>query len=462
MFKTMDKEFKTRSKISRRDFVQNSAKAVLGAAVLPVILPSCKTGKKAGERINIAHIGVGDRGKWELIYYLLPLRGAMNVAVSDVFKSRRDEAASEINQFYRNNNDPAPECKAYPDFEEMLAGDDIDAVHITTPDHWHVPAAIKAARAGKHIMLAKPLGLSYPEYRILEDELKANNVRFHYGTQQRTMAHIKMGRDMILEGLIGDIERVDVWSPGKNPVENPVCNEVPVPPDFDYDRWTGPAPMRPYCPERVTNNGSWFNNDYSIGFLAGWGAHPLDILVWVLKDKVSGIYTCEGSGLFWEPGRLYNNIYSWDVICKYQDGLEVHFASDDVALRGVLDHRALKETNGTTFYGTKGWISLSRSSAQSNIPEIDQKLNNFQKNPDGWINSENNTMGQAFLDVINGKMEELCPLDDAIISDTISHMGDIAIRSDRKITWDPVKGEVVNDPEANKLYIREMRSPYTI
>lgn len=458
----MDKYLKTMCKIPRRAFVRNSAKVVLGAAILPVILPSCKTGKKAVERINIAHIGVGDRGKWELIYYLLPLRGALNVAVCDVFKSRRDEAASEINQFYRNNNDPAPECKAYLDFEEILARDDIDAVHITTPDHWHVPAAIRAARAGKHIMLAKPLGLSYPEYRILANELKANNVRFHYGTQQRTMEHMRLGRDLILEGAVGEIERVDVWSPGKNPVESPICNEVPVPSDFDYDRWTGPAPLRPYCPDRVTNNSSWFNYDYSIGFLAGWGAHPLDILVWVLKDKISGIYSCEGTGQFWAPGGLYNNILSWDVVCRYQNGIEVHFVSDDVGINGVMDNREMKETNGTTFYGTKGWISLSRSSAQSNIPEINQKLNNFQKNNDGWIISENNTMGQAFLDVINGKTTELCPLEDAIISDTISHMGDIAIRSGRKITWDPVRGEVVNDPEANKLFIREMRSPYTI
>jgi predicted dehydrogenase len=220
--------------------------------------------------------------------------------------------------------------------------------------------------------------------------------------------------------------------------------------------------MRPYCPERVTNNGSWFNYDYSIGFLGGWGAHPLDIMVWILKEKVSGSYTCEGTGDFWAPGGLYNNIYSWDVNCKYQAGLEVHFVSTDVAEREVLNHRERKEENGTTFYGTKGWISLSRSSAQSNIPEIDQKLNNFPKNNDGWIHSENNTMGKVFIDVIQGKSKELCPLDEAIISDTISHMGDIAIRTKRKVTWDPVKGEVIGDPEANSLFVREMRKPYNI
>lgn len=458
----MDKKEKSTRNISRRDFVQNSVKVVIGAALLPTIIPSCSGRKKANDRITIAHIGVGQRGSWEMMNYLLPLREALNVAVCDVFKDRRDEAAKIVNKFYKDNNDFSIECKAYLDFEEILQRKDIDAVHITTPDHWHVPAAIKAARAGKHIMLAKPLGLSYPEYQILAKELADNDVRFHYGTQQRTIEHMKLGYNMIKEGVIGDIERVDVWAPGKNPVSSPVCNEVPVPPDFDFDKWTGPAPMRPYCPDRVTNNSSWFINDYSIGFLAGWGAHPLDILVWILKDKVTGSYTCEGTGQFWPAGGLYNNILSWDVYCKYNSGLEVRFVSDDVAINGVLEHRERKETNGTTFYGAKGWISLSRSSAQSNIPDINQKLNNFPKNSEGWINSENNTLGKVFLDIIKGQSKELCPLDEAIISDTISHMGDITIRTNRKVTWDPIKGEVVGDPEANKLFIRGMRIPYTV
>lgn len=458
----MNRNNKFMRTITRRDFIQKSAIGAAGITVLPIILPSCSDRKPANSRINIAHIGVGDRGTAELVYYLLPLRGAVNIAVCDVFKDRRDKAAQTINDFYKKNNDPVPQCTAYLDLEEILQRDDIDAVHITTPDHWHVPAAIKAARAGKHIMLAKPLGLSYPQNLILTKELAANNVRFHYGTQQRTSPHMKLGYDMIREGLLGEIERVDVWAPGKNNVESPVCNEVPVPADFDFDKWTGPAPLRPYCPDRVTNNSSWFNYDYSIGFLGGWGAHPLDILVWILKEKVSGVYSCEGTGQFWTPGGLYNNIWSWDVTCKYQNGVEVHFVSDDVALTSVLNHRDIKETNGTTFYGTKGWLSLSRSSAQSNIPEINQKINNFPKNTDGWINSELNTMGQVFLDVLNGKINELCPLEDAIISDTISHMGDIAIRSAKKVTWDPAKGEVTGDPEANKLYIREMRSPYGV
>ena len=448
--------------ISRRDFVQRSVKGAIGAAVLPTILGSCSNWKGANDRLVVGHIGVGDRGTGEMMAYFVPLKEAMNLAVCDTFKGRRESAATKINQFYKENNFTNEQCKSYLDMDELLERKDIDAVHIATPDHWHLLAAIKAARSGKHIMLAKPLGLSYPQNLMLAKELKDHQVKFHYGTQQRTMDHLKLGYDLIRDGAIGEIGRVEVWAPGLNNVPIPVCNEVPVPADFDFDRWSGPAPLRPYCPDRVTNNSSWFNNDYSIGFLAGWGAHPLDILVWILKEKVNGNYSCEGTGSYWAPGGLYDNILSWDLNCKYQNGLELHFVSDDVALKGMLDYRTRKETNGTTFYGTKGWISLSRSSAQSDIPEISQKLNNFPKQGNGGIKSENNTMGRRFLQVASGKEPELCPLDEAIMSDTISHMGNIAIRTGRKVTWDPKLGEVVGDVEANKLYVRDMRSPYSM
>jgi predicted dehydrogenase len=455
----MKDEYVNKAGISRRNFVRRSVKGTIGAALLPTILTSCSNWRGANDRVVVGHIGVGSRGNGELMSYFLPLREAMNMAICDTFKDRRENVASRINKFYKENNFTNEQCKSYLDMDELLARKDIDAVHIVTPDHWHLPAAIKAARAGKHIMLAKPLGLSYPQNLILAKELKSNGVKFHYGTQQRSFEHMQLGYDLIRNGAIGEIGHADVWAPGPGGT-SPVCHEVRVPDGFDFERWTGPAPLRPYCPERVTNVGSWFTYDYSIGFLAGWGAHPLDILVWISKDKVNGSYSCEGTGQYWQAGGLYDTIQSWDVNLKYQNGFEVHFTSHDVAGTGMLEHRSFKETNGTTFYGTKGWISLSRSSAESNIPEIHQKLNNFPKNKEGWINSENNKTGSRFLSAIRGNEPELSPLDEAIISDTISHMGNIAIRTARNVTWDAKKGEVAGDLDANKLYIREMRPPY--
>ena len=444
---------KSIKKMNRRDFTKTTFTGVAGALVLPTILPSDIRWKGANDRLLIASIGVGSRGSDELQHYLLPLDGSYSVAMCDVHQDRRENWAKQVNEYYKNNTISAPECRPYLDFGEILERPDIDAVHITTPDHWHVACAIKSAKAGKHIMLAKPLGLSYPHYLKLQKAVAENDVRFHYATQQRTFEHMKVGVEMIRNGKIGDIEKVDVWCPGKNPVNSPECIEVPVPDTFDFDRWTGPAPLNTYCPDRVTNNSSWFQYDYSIGFLAGWGAHPLDIMVWALKDQVSGPYSCEGTGKFWSEGGIYDNIYAWDVKYTYKNGLEVHFMNMEDPGDKIVAHREVKESNGTTFYGTKGWISLSRDSVQSNIPEIHSALNALTRG--------NNTMGQAFLDVVHGKYAEICPLDEAIISDTISHMGDIAIRMKKKVSWDPVKGKV-DDPAGDKLYVRKYRKPFEV
>jgi predicted dehydrogenase len=446
---------------SRRKFLKNALNGTLGTLTIPTILSSCAKG--ANDRILIAHIGVGQRGQHEMKNYFIPLKKSLSVAACDPFEQRRNAVANYINSNYKEKGVNSPRCEPYNYFKEVLERDDVDAVIINTPDHWHVPLAIYAARAGKHIMLAKPLGLSYPSYKILEKELKANNVKFHYGTQQRSMRHMKIGVNMIKEGKIGEIERVEVWAPGYNPVKSPVCSEVPIPPDFDYDLWTGPAPLNPYCPDRVTNNSSWFQHDYSIGFLGGWGAHPLDIMIWALKDKMNGKYTCEGTGGFWTQGGIYDNIRAWDVNCEYDTGIQLHFVDTDFALgKDMLHYRNIKAGDGTTFYGTKGWISLSRFSAQSNIPEIDQKLNDYPKDNNGWIKSEEYAMGQLFVDVVTGKVPETCPLDEAILSDCISYMSDIAIRTGRKITWDPFKGKVEDDSEANKLFVRKYRDPFTV
>jgi predicted dehydrogenase len=450
-----------RNNLSRRKFLRNTSIGAAGAILAPTILTSCAKG--ANDRILVGNIGVGSMGTVVLKNWLMPVKSALNVATCDTFRDRRETAAQYVNQTYIAQGVNAPKCKSYLHFEEILERPDIDAVNIVTPDHWHLAAAIKSARAGKHIMLAKPLGLSYPNYKILEQELKTNNVKFHYGTQQRAMHHMNVAVEMVQEGKIGEVERVDVWALGKNPVESPVCNEVPVPDGFDFEKWSGPAPLNTYCPERVTNNATWFQWDYSIGFLAGWGAHPLDIMIWALKDKMNGQYSCKGTGRYWEPGGIYNNILSWDVNYEYDSGIKLHFMSTDVVnQKNVWEYRKMKDDNTTTFFGTKGWISVGRGSAESNIPEIQKKFDEFQRNNKGWINDSGNKMGKLFIDVVQGKVDEKCPIDQAILSDTISHMANIAIRTGRKITWDPVAGKVKDDLEANNWFTREMRKPYII
>jgi len=446
--------------VSRREFIKKSSVGVAGAFLAPTILSA--SAKGANDRILIGHIGVGSQGTGELQWWFTPLDTALQVATCDPFLDRRKAAAEYVTKEYKKRGVKAPKIKTYLDMDELLERSDIDAVHITTPDHWHVLAAIKAARAGKHIYLANPLGLSYPNYTILEKEIAANHVKFQYGTQQRAQKHLQIGIDMVRNGLIGEIEKIDVWAPGYNDVPSPVCNEVPVPKDFDYDRWTGPAPLNPYCPDRVTNNSSWFQWDYSIGFLGGWGAHPLDVMVWGAKDQVKGSYTCEGVGEYWKPGGMYNNIRGWDIHIEYDSGVKLHFADADRAQNGnMLDYLKYKEGDGTTFFGTKGWISLARGKAESNIPELEKKFREM-RDEKGNVHSPDKHIAQYFVDTVKGNRAETNPLDEAIISDCVSHMSNIAIRTGRKIKWDPVKGEVVGDPEAFKWFVRDMREPYTV
>ena len=158
--------------LSRRHFLRNASIGGAGLILAPTILKSCAPGAAPSDRIQIAHIGVGSRWHQEMNGYFNHLDTSYSVATCDPFKKRRENAAQFISNNYKERGLTAPKVKSYLHYEEILERDDIDAVHITTPDHWHVPLAIHAARAGKHIMLAKPLGLSYPNFEILEKELK--------------------------------------------------------------------------------------------------------------------------------------------------------------------------------------------------------------------------------------------------------------------------------------------------
>jgi len=447
--------------INRRNFIKTTAVATAGAIAIPTFLPACSNWKGANDRINIGHIGVGSRGWMETKNYFLPQDICRSVAVCDVRKTRIDQTSEYINKYYRDNkNEAGFTCGAYQQFEDLLERDDIDAVHIVTGDYWHLQIAIKAMKAGKHVYLAKPLGLSYPLMKELEETQKETGMIFHYGTQQRSFDHIIRGIEMIREGKIGKIEHIDVWSPDKSGEQVTVKPGQLIPDGFEYDKWLGPAPEKPYSQERCSTRGTWFINDYSIGWLAGWGAHPLDIAVMACKDQMSGAYSLKGNGNYWTPNGLFDTIVSWKTQLQYQNGLKMNFQSADIAREMVEKHRSYDATDGTTFFGEKGWISLTRWTARASNPELNKVLNSFPKDDRGRIISENHMHGANFARVIKDEIPEFDPLDEAIISDTVSHMADIAIRTGKEVNWDPNKGTITNQPEAMKLYDREMRAPF--
>ncbi|MBT7091950.1 MAG: Gfo/Idh/MocA family oxidoreductase, partial [Bacteroidetes bacterium] len=429
----------------RRNFVKTSLLTSAGVVIAPTILTSCSNWKGANDRVNVAHIGVGGRGRSTTTHYFLPQQGSRSLAVCDPFTTRRENFAKFIENHYATEFDEKLVCQPYLDFEEILERKDIDAVHISTGDYWHLPIAIKAAQAGKHIYLEKPLGLSLDNMLILEKEAKKNKVHFHYGTQQRSLTHCQNGIEMIRSGRLGEISYVDVWAPEGS--GSPVKPDDKIIPDgFDFDRWLGPAPLAEYSFARCRSaTGVYHTYDYAIGFIAGWGAHPLDIAVWGVKEKMNDISSHKGTGSLFPEGMLFDTITSWDVNIKYNKGLTVHFMSTDLARPVVSEYLPDMAGDGTAFFGEKGWISISRGQIASNIPEIHNELN-------VGVVGENGKHGENFIKTIKGEIKEIAPLEDAIISDCISHMGNISIRSGNEVKWDAVKREFPDAPGLEKQY----------
>ncbi len=238
---------------SRRSFLRTSAFA--GAAVgFPTIIPSSVLGQNGNvapsNRVTVGVIGCGARSKSCLGYKNYPKSEI--VAVCDPFLKRRKERAE---QWQVKDH--------YNDFRELLARDDVDAVSVMTPDHWHVPISMAAARAGKDVYCEKPLGVSIEQDLAARDIVAKHGRVFQYGTQQRSTSACRMGIELVLNGHIGDVREIYVWAPGGKAGGD--ATERPVPDGFDYDMWLGPAPRKPYCSDRVTRYGAWFIYDYAIG-----------------------------------------------------------------------------------------------------------------------------------------------------------------------------------------------------
>ncbi len=415
------------AKLSRRRLLKTVA---AGAAASPWLIPSSALGNAettaASERVVLGHIGVGGQGT-SLFRRFLSCQGAQSVAVADAYKSRRENRAEMCNG------------KAYADFRELLARDDIDAVVVATQDHWHVPIAIAAARAGKDAYVEKPLGVTIEQCLACRKVFEEKKRIFQYGTQQRSSKHCRYGCELIRNGRIGPVERIEVIAPDGG--SGGSTDEIPVPADLDYDMWLGPAPKVPFTAARCHPPGTYWIYDYSIGYLGGWGAHPLDIMVWGSDADISGPVEIEGTGVIPTEG-LYDTVIHWDMKGKLGD-VEFTFKPGG---------------DSTKFIGPEGWINIRRggiaaeptSLLQSKIGEDEIHL------------MESPRQTQNFVDSVKARTEAISPIGDSVRSDIISHLSNIAVRTGRKITWNPKKEVIVGDDEAAKLCTREMRAPWTL
>ena len=444
-------------KPNRRSFLKQAS--VLAGFAVPAIVPSSVLGGQApSNRINLAALGVGGRGSW-INGVMAKFPDVRYVAVCDAFESRREARKKEWNDYYGGDY-----VKAYQNPWEAIRRDDVDAVVVATPDHWHVPLAIAAAEAGKDMYVEKPLGVALSWAWRLRNVVRKKRLVFQYGTQQRSASQFRYACELVRNGYLGKIQRVEVWCPDASQqwdrfaVKQYGSLKPAIPPeDLNFDLWCGPSPLRQYTVDRCTMPGAYHIYDYTLGFVAGWGAHPLDIAQWGLDaDNTSPVYY-EGAGTVPKFG-LLDTINKWDMTCYYDDDVIMRFMSERVAKDVVPKYRARWSGHGTTFFGSEGWISVDRLGFEASRPALQQV--EFGRNDKRLLKSEQHQ--RNFVDCVKSRKQPVSPLEAAIRSDTISHLSNIMIRTGRPIQWDPLREVIVGDEEASKLLDRPMRTAWEI
>ena len=394
--------------LTRRRLLQRAAAA--GTAIaLPTVVPSVVFGKDApSNQVTLGSIGVGGRGTG-IMHEAAGCPNTKIVAVCDVFEDRRENHAKHCNQQYGGKV-----CTPYRDLRELLARDDIDAVTIGTSDHWHVPAALMAVRSGKDVYVEKPLGLSIEQNLAIRREVERYGRIFQYGTQQRSMTHIRHGCELVRNGRLGKIQSVVVTAPSYG-YEGGSLEPILVPKGLDYDLWLGPAPWRPYTKDRCTCWGTYWVLDNAHGFIGGWGAHPLTDMVWALGDDAGAApVEYEGTGKF--GSGLFDAPYDCDIRCKFANGVPFHFTPG-----GDCAH----------IIGDKGRIWITRGGLRAEPQSLLQEK--IGPNEIRLYNSPSH-MGN-FIDCVRNRKRTVAPVDVAVLSDNITQLSMIAIQTGRKIRF---------------------------
>jgi predicted dehydrogenase len=370
------------------------------------------------------------------------------VAVCDIDKNHLRDAVNLVNDHYQNKD-----CAAYADFREVLTREDIDAVEISVPDHWHAIMAIEAASAGKDIYCEKPLSHDFRQGRAMCDAVKRYGTIWQTGSWQRSEERFRYACELVRNGRIGKVRHVEVaLYPGHRDFEGTKGQEMlqPPPAQLDYDTWLGPAPYAPYCPARVHRNWRW-NLDYGGGQLMDWVGHHVDIAHWSLGLDYTGPVEIEGQGVFPKTG-VWNSPTDYDVNIKYADGMTMLVTSK-------IEYPLGKEwvdTSGVKWYGENGWICVTRGGIDAqNKDVLKEKIG-----PDEIHLYNSPGHCRNFLDCVKSRRTTITPCEIAHRSATVGHLGQIALLLGRKIRFNPKTEEIINDPTAARLLGTGMRSPW--
>jgi predicted dehydrogenase len=430
---------------SRRQFLRTSSKAAVVSG-LGIVLPNiflnrirAATGENPSEFIRVGFIGVGNQGGNNLKALM---KNA--VAVCDVDKSRVAAAKASVE---KANGRP---CAAFSDYRKLLEDKSIDAVLITTPDHWHTLPAIHACQAGKDVYCEKPLTLFIAEGQALVKAVRRHKCVLQTGSQQRSDPKFLKACEYIRSGRLGKIRTVKIGLPGVNweKKDNPAGLADGQPPaELDYDFWLGPAPFRPYHPNHV-HYLFRFYWDYSGGQMTNWGAHHLDIAQWALGMDESGPVQIERQGEpVYQPEKLYETPQQFDVRFTYANGTVIECSS------GTSKYQA-----GVTFEGEKGSLFVSRTKLESTPADI--LLQPLDEQCVKLYASANHH--QNWLACIKTRKDPICNVEIGHRSATVCHLGNIAVRTGKKVVWDPKTQEITGDAELAKWVSRPYREPWKL
>ena len=429
---------------TRRAFLRGATWAAAGLAIPQFVSPSALglAGTIApSNRITLGCIGTGGMGTYDMSLFL-QLPEVQLVALCDAKQPARERALQTATAA-----GAGPGIALYGDFRELVGRPDIDVVSVASTDHWHVLHALAAVRAGKDIYVEKPLGISIQQIKTLRDEVHRYGRMFQFGTQQRSMPQFHQACELALNGRIGKVHTIRVSAPPgfaerTGEAGYPI---VPPPDDVDYDMWLGPAPWAPYTPKRIISP-HWFHiSSYALGYIAGWGIHHVDIAQWGNGTQLTGPVEIEGSGLFPTNDGLCDTALNWDVDMTYANGVHLSFTSDGG-----------KNRHGIRFEGSDGWIHVDRSQITAEPVSVLQE----RIGPDEIHLPVSRHHQANLIEAVKTRQPTICPIDVAVRSDTLCHLGDIAMRLGRKLKWDPAKEEFVNDAQANAMTKRAMRSPW--
>lgn len=443
---------------SRRSFIKNAAAGAAGGVLLGSgasgVLHAASQDRVAGanRRVRVALIGCGGMGTTDLRAALR--LGAQCVALCDV----DDEQVRKVAERVKTDFDQTPALTTR-DFRRVLERQDIDAVIIATPDHWHALPAIMACQAGKDVYVEKPLSLTIGEGRVMVNAARRHNRVVQMGTQQRSSNHFKSAVDYVKSGALGKIRLVKTWA-----YQDWMGNIAPLPDGeppatVDYDMWLGPAPKRPFNRNRFHFNFRWYY-DYSGGLMTDWGAHMIDVANWGMGVSVPKSATSVG-GKFGFPDDAEETPDTQQALWEF-DGFSMIWEHATAIGQGPYG-----KDHGAAFHGNNGILVVDRGGWEV-LPETETKngRRSYRMAGEPRRGSGGQDMHQAhvkdFLDAVDSRKRTASDVEIGHNSMIACHLANIAFRTGRRVQWDAAREQITGDAEAQKLIHKPYRAPWTL